>query len=130
MKDVNFPSGHVALKSAVLKTVEHIRSEYLKCSPAQLDDETFECLRQVLINPVVLDLLRGGEKPSSVGGLEDAKALMEEFGRAAAAIASTLKDKFPSGRIRSGAAVQQAIDDWLIPWVLLSSALPPAQRGC
>lgn len=128
MKDVAFPNGHAALKSAFLKTVEHIRSKHLKESTARLDDETFECLRQVLTNPVVL---RAVEKPSPAGEQEeDAMDLTAEFGRAMEAIACALRDKFPSGRIRSGAAVQQAVDGWLIPWVLIYIALPPAQWEC
>jgi len=131
MKNVEFPSGHVALRSAVLKTIEHIRCTYLGCSPARLDDEIFECLRQVLINPAVLKVLRDVEKPPPEGTPEeDAANLLEEFGRAADSIASALSHKFPGGRIHSRGAVQQAIDDWLIPWVLLYGALPPAQRGC
>jgi hypothetical protein len=126
MKSVGFPTGHDAFRSAFIKTVEHIRSRYLDNTPARLDEEAFECLLQVLRSPAVLKAIQVTGK-SSAG---DAKEVMEKLRQAVESIAAEMGTKFPKGRIRDAAAVQHTIEDWLIPWALFYTVIPPARgRG-
>jgi hypothetical protein len=126
MKGVGFPTGHEAFRSAFFKTVEHIRSKYLHNAPSRLDEDAFECLRQVLHSQAVLEALQVTEKPAA----RDAKEVMERINQAAEAIAAGMRTRLPKGRINDAATVQQAIADWLIPWVLFYTVIPSAQRGC
>lgn len=122
---VKFPNGHAAFKAAFLRTIEFIRLKYLDGRQARLDDETFECLRQVLLTPAIVNYL---QTPDSQFSIDDDSIQIDDFEPVAAAISSSLRTKYPSGNIRTSAAVQSAIDEWLIPWVLIYVALPP-HRG-
>lgn len=124
---VGFPNGHAAFKSAFLKTIEFIRFKYVDGREARLDDETFECLRLVLSSTAFLNGLQVNESAPTEDA--DDEFPIEEFRTEAEMIASALRSKYPRGKIRSCAAVQQVTDDWLIPWVLIYIALPPAKRG-
>jgi hypothetical protein len=126
MKSVGFPTGHDAFRSAFIKTVEHIRSGYLGNTPARLDEEAFECLLQVLRSPAVLEAIQVTER-SPAGDTEE---IMEKLQQAVESIVAEMGTKFPTGRIKNAAAVQRTIADWLIPWALFYSVIPPARsRG-
>jgi hypothetical protein len=126
MKGVRFPSGHEAFRAAFSKTVEHIRSRYLGERATPLYPESWECLRLVLRDQAVLDSIAGTEK--AAGG--DARGVLERLRHAAGAIAREVETRFPTGRIKDAEGVQRTIGEWLIPFVLFYTVIPPAQRGC
>jgi hypothetical protein len=125
MKGVAFPAGHEAFRTAFFKTVEHIRSRYLGENSGQFDDEAWECLRLVLRSQPVLRAFEVTDKREDRNTSEFKNTLR----RSAAAIAVDIERRFPAGRVKEAADVQQIVGEWLIPWVLFYTVVPPSPRG-
>jgi hypothetical protein len=125
MKDVEFPAGHEAFRTAFFRTVEYIRSKHMKEPQSQLDEEMWECLRLVLGAPAVLEALQATGRSKS----EDAKEVVERLRQAIEDLVAELVTRFPNGRIKDVAGAEKAISDWLIPWVLFYTVIPPSRGG-
>jgi hypothetical protein len=152
MRGVRFPTGQEALRLAFFKTLDHIRlglatpsfleviraggrpaSDDLRSRREELarskdlvefDEEAWECLRLVLRNDAVLKAVQAAEHADG-----DPHGAAEAMRQAAESIASEMTTRYPAGRIRDASGVQRTVSEWLIPWVLFYTVIPPAQRG-
>lgn len=152
MKGIPFPAGQEAFRLAFFKTLDHIwlvlatpsfmeaisadgrpaagdlrtrREELARAKGlVELDEEAWECLRLVLRNEAVLAAAQAVEAPAG-----DRDGAVEAVRQAAESIAGEMATRYPSGRIRDAAGVHRTVSEWLIPWVLFYTVIPPALRG-
>jgi hypothetical protein len=122
LRDVSFPTAQDAFKSALLRTVEHIRKKYLdQQQSATLGDAEWLCLCRALGSSEIL-------QKTLADPTANADQVTGAWHVACEGIGEEVS-RLTDGRIKDADQVLRTIQDWIRPLVLFYTVIPPARRG-